>query len=313
MKELKNYKSSNNNKILFVLPLNNNIEEKFLNECLYSLGEQDELVDLLILGHNLNNESINTIKTIIDNPTIERLKGKQGEQEAVTLTAKNKINFIIEETSSDTFSKIFNESLNYANVNKYEWFTVLELDDSLTKNWVKYFNLYSTEKNEYDAFVPLSRQIAPMGFVGFMNEACWVDGFAEVAGIFDLNLMLRFNCINIAGTVFKTQSILNYSEEKDGVYKPMKESMKINYSYEFLLRMIYNDLKFYTIPRMGYDCRINKTIEKYDYFSSKLPMDLVQKTPENGGIKVEEFKYWTDLAKKEYFFDNDRNKIYQSA
>jgi hypothetical protein len=313
MKELKNYKSSNNNKILFVLPLNNSIEEKFLNECLYSLGEQDELVDLLILGHNLNNESINTIKTIIDNPTIERLKGKQGEQETVTLTAKNKINFIIEETSSDTFSKIFNESLNYANINKYEWFTVLEADDSLTKNWVKYFNLYSTEKNEYDAFVPLARQIGPMGFAGFMNEASWVDGFAEVAGIFDLNLMLRFNCVNIAGTAFKTQSLIKYSEEKDGVYKPMKESMKINYSYEFLLRMIYNDLKFYTIPRMGYDCRVNRTVEKYDYFNSKIPMDLVNKSPENGGIQPEEFKYWTDLAKKEYFFDNDRNKVYQSA
>jgi hypothetical protein len=42
-------------------------------------------------------------------------------------------------------------------------------------------------------------------------------------------------------------------------------------------------------------------------------MDLVNKSPENGGIQPEEFKYWTDLAKKEYFFDNDRNKIYQSA
>jgi hypothetical protein len=312
MKELKNYKSSNNNKILFVLPLNN-IEETLLNECLYALGEQDETVDLLILNHNLNNDSLIKLKSIIDNPTIERMKGKQGEQENVKLTAKNKINFIIEETSSNTFSKIFNDSLNYANINGYEWFTVLEVDDSLTKNWIKYFNLYSTEKNEYDAFVPLSRQIAPMGFVGFMNEASWVDGFAEVAGIFDLNLMLRFNCVNIAGTAFKTQSLLKYSEEKDGIYKPMKESMKINYSYEFLLRMIYNDLKFYTIPRMGYDCRINRAVEKYDYFSSKLPMDIVQKSPENGGVKAEEFKFWTDLAKKEYFFDNDRNKIYQSA
>ncbi len=312
MKELKNYKSSNNNKILFVLPLNV-IEETLLNECLYALGEQDEIVDLLILNHNLNNDSLNKLKSIIENPTIERMKGKQGEQENVKLTAKNKINFIIEETSSDTFSKIFNDSLNYANINGYEWFTVLESDDSLTKNWVKYFNLFSTEKNEYDAFVPLSRQIAPMGFAGFMNEASWVDGFAEVAGIFDLNLMLRFNCVNIAGTAFKTQSILKYSEEKDGTYKPMKESMKINYSYEFLLRMIYNDLKFYTIPRMGYDCRVNRNVEKYDYFSSKLPMDIVQKSPENGGVKAEEFKFWTDLAKKEYFFDNDRNKIYQSA
>ncbi len=93
----------------------------------------------------------------------------------------------------------------------------------------------------------------------------------------------------------------------------MKESMKINYSYEFLLRMIYNDLKFFTIPRLGYDAKINRAIDKYDYFSSKLPSDLVQKNSENGGLSIEEYKYWTDLAKKEYFFDNDRNKVYQPA
>ncbi len=313
MKEFKNYKSSNNNKILFVLPINK-IENLHLNECLYSLAEQDEIVDLLILANNLNHESIDQLKSILDNPTIERTVGKPGEnQETKNFSGKNKINFIIEETSSDNYAKIFNEATNYANLNNYEWFSMVEHDDFFTKFWLKYFNVYSTEKNENDVLIPLGKQTGPMGFAGFMNEACWVDGFAEVAGIFDLNLMLRFNCINISGCAIKTKSILNYSEEKDGFYKPMKESMKINYSYEFLLRMIYNDLKFYTVPRLGYDAKINRNIEKYDYFSSKLPMDLVQKSPENGGMTIEEYKFWTDLVKKEYFFDNDRNKIYQPA
>lgn len=313
MKEFKNYKSSNNNKILFVLPINK-IENLYLNECLYSLAEQDEIVDLLILANNLNHESIDLLKSILDNPTVERTVGKPGEnQETKNFSGKNKINFIIQETSSDNYAKIFNEATNYANLNNYEWFSMVENDDFFTKFWLKYFNLYSTEKGENDVLIPLAKQTAPMGFAGFMNEACWVDGFAEVAGIFDLNLMLRFNCINISGCAFKTKSILNYSEEKDGFYKPMKESMKINYSYEFLLRMIYNDLKFYTVPRLGYDAKVNRNIEKYDYFSSKLPMDLVQKSPENGGMTIEEYKFWTDLVKKEYFFDNDRNKIYQPA
>jgi len=313
MKEFKNYKSSNNNKILFVLPINK-VEEIHLNECLFSLAEQDELVDLLILTNNLNSTEIEKVKSIVANPSVERKVNKQGEPEEVkTVEGKNKINYTIEDTSSDSFSKIFNESLNYANKNNYEWFSLLEQDDFFTKFWLKYFNMYSQEKGEYDVLVPLSKQTAPMGFVGFMNEASWVDGFAEVAGVFDLNLMLRFNCVNICGSAFKTQSIIKYSEEKDGVYKPMKESMKLNYSYEFLLRMIYNDLKFYTVPRLGYDCKVNRTVEKYDYFSSKIPVDLIQKTTENGGMSVDEYKFWTDLSKKEYFFDNDRNKIYQPA
>jgi len=278
------------------------------------LAEQDEIVDLLILTNNLNNESIDQLKSILDNPTVEKTIGKQGEnQETKMFSGKNKINYIIENTDSNNYAKIFNEATNYANLNNYEWFSMVEQDDFFTKFWLKYFNMYSTEKHENDVLIPLAKQTAPMGFAGFMNEACWVDGFAEVAGVFDLNLMLRFNCINISGCSFKTKSILNYSEEKDGFYKPMKESMKINYSYEFLLRMIYNDLKFYTIPRLGYDAKVNRSVEKYDYFSSKLPMDLVQKSPENGGMTIEEYKFWTDLVKKEYFFDNDRNKIYQPA
>lgn len=312
MKELPNYKSSNNNKVLFVLPLNK-IEDLHLNECLYSLAEQEEIVDLLVLTNNFNTDMESKLKSILDKPSVERKIGKSGEEETRTLVGKNKINFIIQETNSDTFSKVFNESLNYANKNNYEWFSLVEQDDFLTRFWLKYFNLYSKEKNEYDVLVPLAKQTGPIGFAGFMNEASWVDGFAEVAGIFDLNLLLRFNCVNIAGCMFKTKSLINYSEEKDGLYKPMKESMKINYSYEFLLRMIYNDLKFFTIPRLGYDAKINRAIEKYDYFTSKLPADLIQKSPENGGLSVEEFKYWSDLAKKEYFFDNDRNKIYQPA
>ena len=41
-------------------------------------------------------------------------------------------------------------------------------------------------------------------FLGFFNEACWVDGYAEVAGMFDLQLLMRFNCMNITGAVFKS-------------------------------------------------------------------------------------------------------------
>ena len=314
MKEFKNYKSSNNNKLLFVLPLNK-IEDVFLNECIYSLAEQDEIVDLLVLTNNLNQTSLSELKDILEAPKVKRTKNKKdsGEEEITILEGKNKVNYIIEETPSDTYSKIFNESVNYAKINNYEWFSILESDDNLTKNWLTYLNIYAKEKSEFDVLVPLAKQTAPLGFIGFMNEASWVDGFAEVAGIFDLNLLLRFNCINISGCAFKTNSIINYSEEKDGFYKPMKESMKVNYSYEFLLRMIYNDLKFFTIPRLGYDCKVNRQVEKYDYFSSKLPADLVQKSPEYGGITVDEFKFWNDLAKKEYFFDNDRNKIYQPA
>lgn len=316
MKELKNYKSSNSKKLLFVLPIEE-IDQLRLNECAYSLAEQESVVDLLVLAKNIENEHEDALRSILDNPSVERAKPRDPKiqnqvQEFEMVVGKNKINYTIEKTEKDSFSKIFNEAFNYAVDNGYEWFSVIEHDDSINKNWLKYFNIYSSEK-QFDGLLPLTKETSPMGFAGFMNEASWVEGFSEVAGIFDLNLILRFNCMNITGTIFKVDSVKNYSEKTDEGYKPMKESMKINHAYEFFLRMVYNDLKFYTIPRVGYDHSINRKVEKITYFSSKLPLDLIQMPSSNGGMTIEEHKFWMDLAKKEYFFDNDRKKTFQPA
>ena len=310
MKEFKNYNSSNDNNLLFILPINT-IDETALNEICYSLSEQGESIDLLVLVNG--NLSIPTLDEILKSPSVKRVEKDQEKEEPVVLNGTNKINYIINITDQDSFGKVFNEGFNYAIANNYKWFVFCEHDDIFSKNWLKYFKMFSETNTEYDGFLPLTKETAPIGFSGFMNEACWVDGMAEVAGVFDLNLLLKFNCMNITGTALKTESVKQYSEEIEGYYKPIKESIKINYLYEFFLRMIYNDLKLYTIPRIGYDHRINKSAEKLDYFNSKMPSNFGQIPVEKGGITQEEYKFWMELSKKEYFFDNDRSKIYQAS
>lgn len=315
MKELTNFNPSNGKKILFILPVNDIVQLE-LNECAYALGEQQNTVDLLALTYNLNKDETEALETILSEPKVERPKGKAQPNQPVEfemVSPKNKINFKIEQTKSENFVKLFNEAFNYAGLNGYEWFVVIEKDDVISKNYLKYFEIYEKDKGSFDGFLPLIKESAPTGFAGFLNEACWVEGFAEVAGTFDLNLLLRFNCMNLTGCAFKVESVKKYSEEVEGFYKPMKESMKINYVYEFFLRMVYNDLKFFSIPRLGYDHKINKEVEKVDYFTSKLPLDITIKSQSDGGIPQEEFKFWMDLAKKEYFFDNDRSKTYKVA
>lgn len=315
MKELTNFNPSNSKKLLFVLPVDE-IMTVDLNECLYALSEQDTTIDLLVLAKGLDKDHLDALKDIIENPTVERQKAKSQKNQPIEfemIKPKNRVNYWVEETHSESFNKIFNEAFNYANMNGYEWFTVIEMDDVINKNYIKYFNLYEKEKSNFDGFLPLVKQSSPTGFAGFLNEACWVEGFAEVAGTFDLNLLLRFNCMNVTSCAFKIESIKKYSEEVKGVFKPMKESMKINYVYEFFLRMIYNDLKFFSIPRLGYDHRINKQTLKVNLFNSKIPLDITSKEEKNGGLSPEEYKFWMDLAKKEYFFDNDRNKNFKAA
>lgn len=312
MKELKNLTSLNNKNLLVVLPINK-LEDFPLNECLFSIAEQTTPVDLLVLTNNISKEEKEYLKKIIESPKITiSKKDDKGEIVKEDINSTHDINYIIEETESDNFQKVFNESLNYAHTNEYKHFCVIEYDDVIDKNWFSKAMLFATERPEIDVLLPLVREISNGVFLGYFNEACWVDGYSEEAGFFDSQLLLRFNCMNVTGSVFKTESLISKSENKDGVYKAMKESMKIGYSYEFFLRMIYESLKMFTVPRVGYEHRIDRPNKSVNYFSSKTPKDITLKSPEDGGITPEEHNFWMSLVKKEYFYETDRGVQYEA-
>lgn len=310
MKELQNFNSSNNKNLLVVLPINK-LEDYPLNECLYSLAQQTQPVDLLVLVKDLTQDQMDNLKKIIEAPQITvSKKDDNNEVTKETIDSLKDLNFVIENTTADSFGKVFNEALNYADKNNYAWFSVIEYDDVVDMRWFSKALIYADGKPDMDGFFPLTREISNGAFLGFFNEACWVDGYAEISGIFDLQLLLRFNCINITGGVFKVASLKDKSECIDGVYKPIKESIKIGYSYEFFLRMIYNDLKFYSVPRIGYEHRIDRPSPTVNYFSSKLPRDLSTRAEDAGGISNDEQSFWLNTVKKEYYFEEDRNVQY---
>ena len=225
--------------------------------------------------------------------------------------SKKDLNYVIETTEKNNFQGVFNESFNYALTNGYEWFSVVEYLDAVDFNWYKIFDEFSSKKEGVDVYTPIAKQSVNGFFKGFLNESCWAEGFAEEAGLFDQQMLVRMNCINLTGSVLKTNSIKQYSEEKNGFYYPMKESFNITSSYEFFLRFVYNDIKVFTIPRIGYDYYLNNNVEKYDVFLSKVPANLLQLSKENGGVTQQEYQFWIQAAKKEYFFDEDRSIEYK--
>jgi len=309
MKELQNLNSSNNNKLLVVLPVNK-VQDFLLNESLYSLAQQEFPVDLLILANGLTAEEKAMVESIASAPKIVvQSKNEKGEVKRDEVSALKDLNFVILDTESDTFSKVFNEGFNYALSKGYEWYSLVEYDDVVDAKWYSYFTNYALDKPDMDGFMPLTREVSNGAFIGYFNEACWMDGYAETAGQFDLTLLTRFNCMNITGTVFKTSSLRRFSEEQKetAYFKPIKESIKVGYIYEFFLRMIYKDLKFFTIPRIGYEHRIDRPTPIVDYFTSKLPRDIVTRGGETGGISPEENTFWNNLVKKEYYHAKDRN------
>jgi len=310
MKELQNLTSSNDKKLLVVLPVKK-VVDIFFKECAYSLAQQNQPIDLLVLYGGESEEELALMKTILDKPSIT-IKEKVENSEAMVdklIEADKPLNYIIEKTSSHTFQKLFNEALNYSIVNKYEYFSMVEPEDVIDINWYATAFKYASKKNEVDGFLPLLREISNGNFLGFFNEASWVDGYAEVAGTFDLQLLMRFSCANITGAVFKTESIKNYSTEIEGNFKAVKEDFKLSYTHEFFLRMIYNDLKFFTIPRLGYEHRIDIPSDIVEPFSSKIPRSISQWPAEKGGMSIDEIKFWTEAAKKEYFIDRHDRPI----
>jgi|ERR1035437_6987228 hypothetical protein len=300
MKELQNLTPSNSKKLLVILPIKK-VNDIYLNECAYSLAQQTYPIDLLIL-HNGSEEELNSIKSIMDAPSITvSQKNDAGEITNSIVSANNKINYCINSTTSSNFQELFNEGFNYASDNEYELFSIIEPEDSLDAKWYSNAIKYSDSKPDKDGFMPLMREVSNGNFVGFFNEACWFEAYAEEAGTFDLQLLMRFNCINITSSVFRTKSLEQQATKIGDTFKILKENFKISYGYEFFLRMIYNDLKFYTIPRLGYEHRVDIALDIIDPFSSKIPRNIAQIPIERGGISPEELKYWLDAAKKEYF------------
>lgn len=309
-----NLKESKQSNCLVAMYLNEMPLEQNISACLYSLSEQSKPIDLLIITHGLNDEQIASIKNIASKPYyIVNKRAENGEVIQERIEATKNLNCTISVNAEElNFSKIFNNAFNAAVQSGYEFISFVEAEDSYSLRWFELAEVYANENPEISILLPLIRNSINGTFTGLLNEAAWAEGMSEEAGKVDINLLMKFNCINPLGAVYKVESIKEYSEEDNGVYKPMKESMKLSHYYEFFLRMIYNDLKVMTVPRLGYELKIVRK-ETYTDSTCKLPQNITDFAPEKGGISAEEGRYWFELAKKEYFFDEDRKKVYEPA
>lgn len=174
---------------------------------------------------------------------------------------------------------------------KTQFFSVLEYDDTYTPIWFKNVEEY-IEKDTEDtfAFLPLTEVVdVKMGPIGFANEAVWASSFSEELGCYDLQCLEDYLDFNISGAIFNTEDFIALGA--------LKSSMKLTFWYEFLMRALYRGKRFFVIPKIGY----NHFVGREDALSSIY----------GNNMSEAEANWWINLAKKEYFFPHDRNKIYQ--
>jgi hypothetical protein len=111
----------------------------------------------------------------------------------------------------------------------------------------------------------------------------WSKSFADELGVVTQEIVENYYDFAMSGAAIRVDEFTRVGG--------LKPSIKMTFWYEFLLRASYNGANAFVIPKTGYTHTINRTgslIEEW--------------------VKIDEKEklFWFDLAKKEYFFKNER-------
>jgi hypothetical protein len=174
---------------------------------------------------------------------------------------------------------------------KSKYFTVLEYDDMFSDIWFKNAETYiEQDSDDTFAFFPLTEIVdfKTGESFGYANEAVWASSFSEEIGCYDLQSFEDYFNFNASGAIFKTDDFISLGG--------LKTSLKLVTWYEFILRALYKGKRLFVIPKVGYFHVVNRE----DSITTRYTTEM----------SVKESEWWIDLAKKEYFFPQDRNKTY---
>jgi GT2 family glycosyltransferase len=194
---------------------------------------------------------------------------------------------IVENKESKDFCTQINVAVKEV---KTKYFCYLELDDEMSKIWIKNGEKYIESYPEVNLFLPITVDVNSDGkMISFTNEPLWAMQFSDELGFLDMNVLQEFPNFNPSGAIINKEVF----ESVGG----LKKSIKLYFNYEFLLRFVHNGYKVMTIPKIGYK-HVNMR-EGGLFWSYKNDKDE-QLTPNDA-------KEYYEKAKKEYYFAEDRN------
>lgn len=203
------------------------------------------------------------------------------EQEEYLKTVDIETRFIINEGGTDFASQV-----NYGITNaKSEWISILEFDDEYSSKWFKNVHIYMEAHDDVEIFLPLIIDTNDkQEFIGLTNEAAWANSFSDELGFLDNGALLNYQNFNIDGVVMKKELFKTFGG--------LKSNIKLTFIYEFLLRMTFNDVRTMVIPKYGYKHMNQRPGSLFNQY--KNDMNPV------------ESNWWLAQAKKEYYFNSER-------
>lgn len=187
---------------------------------------------------------------------------------------------------NDNKSIDFMTLVNSAVDENYDWFSILEYDDEYTPIWFKNVDKYIDYKSDYSIFLPFEDLVdyEKKEYMGMGNVAPWASSFSNEIGVIDLDCLQNYFEFYLTGSVFNTKDW----KEIGG----LKTNIPIYFWYEFLLRATNKGKKVFVIPKVGYNHYIGRKGSLLEIYKET--------------VKEDEARYWMGIAKKEYFFVEQR-------
>jgi hypothetical protein len=236
-------------------------------------------------------KAVSSVEVFHDDVTLSIVgpKSAVGDLTKEGISDKLDVNIHINEGETDFCSQI------NLGIEKCEttWFSILEIDDEYTPNWLPSFNKYQSLFPDADIYLPIVKDVNSEGkLVSFTNESVWAYGFTETQGVLENEVLLDYQNYQTSGGLYKTEVV-----KENGSFK---DNIKLTFSYEFLLRLTHNGVKIVTIPQIGYK---HVNFREDSLFWSYKNDDSVK-------LSSDEPKFWLETAKKEFFFKNKREVEY---
>lgn len=189
-----------------------------------------------------------------------------------------------EDGGNNNFQSLVNRAID-----GYEWFSILEFDDIYSPIWKNNVLAYLEHKPDTSVLMCMEDLVdEKMEFIGFGNDAPWASSFSDEIGYIDNE------CLKAYFDFYMTGSLFNVGDWKN--VGGLKETMKLTFWYEFLLRATNLGKKVFVMPKVGYIHMIGR---------KNSLVDICKET-----LSDEEGQFWFDTARHEYFYKEDRKKEY---
>lgn len=173
-------------------------------------------------------------------------KSKEGVEDILSrMKRKNIYPVLSDKDGQDDFCTMVNTCSFGLDEEKYDYFSILECDDTYSKNIFDHVNEYIKFYPSIPVFASIN-EVKGENIVGpmFFNEAVWSAGFSEELGFFSLERVKEIFNFNMTGAFFKL--------EDWKAIGGLNGEIPYLFWYEYLLRAISNGLGIYVIPKIGY-------------------------------------------------------------